>query len=146
MNKTNASFIDLDLNKNRFTEQLLLPLETGFPPLLHDREVGVPGMDGIRFMFRESGDAALFHIAKRDLKLITGAVVWGQNDTLLHWLVDYRAAQLPWVPGSGWDIPEVSQLPLSAFMYHLGISTLPAGERNRVQEFRKHLVAAIILA
>lgn len=145
MNATNETLINLDLNTNKYTEQALQHLTAGSLPLPHDRIDGVPGMAGFHFKVVESGDGALFHIAKSAMELMTGAVVWGENDGLFRWLVDYRAAQLPWVPGSEWAFPKVAQFPWTACMYHLGIATLSADELDRLQDFRKHLVASIVL-
>ena len=139
-----SSFPELNLNTSKVTEQGLQPPESHYFPLLQNQVGRVPGMPGFQFTVEERGDAALLHVAKEGLELVTAAVVWGQEALLYDWLVMYRATQLPWLPGGVWILPEISQFPWTAFMQHLGIAAISMEERRRVHQFRHRLVTAII--
>ena len=140
------SILELNLNTSKVTEQGLQPPESNHFPLLQNQVGRVPGMPGFQFTVEERGDAALLHVAKEGLELVTAAVVWGQEALLYDWLVMYRATQLLWLPGGVWILPEIYQFPWTAFLHHLGIATISVEERRRVQQFRHHLIAAIIHA
>jgi hypothetical protein len=140
-----SSITELNLNTNTCTNRRLPTPRKNCLPLLKDRLTYVPGMAGFHFAFEENGDAALFHIGKGGIELVTGAVVWGQDNLLFDWLVGYRAAQWPWIPGgSVWTLPKISRCPWAAFLLHLGIATISATERSQVHQFHHHLVAAIL--
>jgi hypothetical protein len=139
------SIVELDLNTRRCKERPLGRQRAIRLPFFNERIAAVRGLTGFHFTITEHEDVVLFQIAKHGVELITGAVVWGEDDLLFGWLVAYRAAHSFRIPGSVWTFPRPTRYPWSAFVPNPLVARLSQVERRRVHQFRENLVDALIL-
>ena len=122
----------------------LQPLDSHLVELARVKGGTIPGMPDFRFCLFRHVVASHYQILKGRAALIIGGVCWGGDGEVWQQLLEYRNAQLPWVPTCFFSRIPPSYLPWSAVLSDLEFGTLSNDERGLLEQFRRRLVSSLI--